>query len=197
MVHARMQPPWVDKENDSFSMVDLHPGHADVLRGPPMFSSLGSLRLPLPPSRRHPRRRPRRRLDDAGLPDGRRAQLGRLARRRFGIGRRSPSASTPSSAPGRSSVIALFRSDDAGRGRHARPSSRAPIADVARRGRDGRPRVSGIVGYAETGDRRFISTAGDAAYVVIELDMTDEESVDHRRGAARRRSCRRPATRTS
>ena len=38
-------------------------------------------------------------------------------------------------------------------------------------------RVSGIVGYAETGDARFISTAGDAAYVVIELDMSEEESV--------------------
>ncbi len=39
------------------------------------------------------------------------------------------------------------------------------------------PRVSGVVGYAETGDARFISTAGDAAYVVIELDMSEEESV--------------------
>ena len=38
--------------------------------------------------------------------------------------------------------------------------------------------MTGIVGYAETGDTRFISTAGDAAYVVIELDLTDEESVE-------------------
>ena len=35
-----------------------------------------------------------------------------------------------------------------------------------------------MVGYAETGDSRFISTAGDAAYVVIELNVTDEASVD-------------------
>ena len=34
-----------------------------------------------------------------------------------------------------------------------------------------------MVGYAETGDRTFISTAGDAAYIVVELDVTDEESV--------------------
>ena len=39
------------------------------------------------------------------------------------------------------------------------------------------PRVTGVVGYAETGDPRFISNAGDAAYVVIQLDLTDEESV--------------------
>ena len=38
--------------------------------------------------------------------------------------------------------------------------------------------MTGIVGYAETGDRRFISTAGDAAYIVIQLDLTDEESVE-------------------
>ena len=38
--------------------------------------------------------------------------------------------------------------------------------------------MSGIIGYAETGDPRFISTAGDAAYIVIELDLTDEESVE-------------------
>ncbi len=57
-----------------------------------------------------------------------------------------------------------------------RPRSRAPSrASLA--GLQGDPRVTGTVGYAETGDSRFISTAGDAAYVVVELDMTDEESV--------------------
>jgi RND superfamily putative drug exporter len=35
------------------------------------------------------------------------------------------------------------------------------------------------VGYAETGDERFISTDGTAAYVVIGLSVADEESVDH------------------
>ena len=76
---------------------------------------------------------------------------------------------------GKSSVIALFRSETPGADATS-PSSRrrsrhrsAGLADD--------PRVTGIVGYAETGDRRFISTEGDAAYVVIQLDMTDEASV--------------------
>jgi len=37
--------------------------------------------------------------------------------------------------------------------------------------------VTGIVGYADTGDRRFVSVKGDAAYVVINLSVTDEQSV--------------------
>ena len=39
------------------------------------------------------------------------------------------------------------------------------------------PNVTSTVGYAETGDARFISLKGDAAYVVINLAVTDEESV--------------------
>ncbi len=50
------------------------------------------------------------------------------------------------------------------------------------------PEVTGVVGYAETGDPRFISTAGDAAYIVVQLDVTDEESVDRRRSRSARRS---------
>ena len=77
---------------------------------------------------------------------------------------------------GKSSIIALFRSRRPARTRPP-PSSRArsrrpPPASPAT------PHVSGIIGYAETGDTRFISTAGDAAYIVIQLDVTDEESVD-------------------
>jgi uncharacterized membrane protein YdfJ with MMPL/SSD domain len=76
---------------------------------------------------------------------------------------------------GKSSVVALFRS--------ATPGADATSADfqaaikTAVAGLATTPHVSGIVGYAETGDRRFISTAGDAAYVLIELDLTDEQSV--------------------
>jgi RND superfamily putative drug exporter len=76
---------------------------------------------------------------------------------------------------GRSSVIALFRSDTPGADATSADFQGAiatALDEVA-----GNPRVSGIVGYAETGDGRFISTAGDAAYVVIELDMSEEESV--------------------
>jgi len=39
-------------------------------------------------------------------------------------------------------------------------------------------RVAGIVGYAETHDDRFISTNGQAAYVVIQLKAKDEASVN-------------------
>ena len=39
------------------------------------------------------------------------------------------------------------------------------------------PDVERIVGFAETGDRRFISANGQSAYVVVGLKVTDEESV--------------------
>ena len=39
------------------------------------------------------------------------------------------------------------------------------------------PDVENVVGFAETGDRRFISEDGDSAYVVVGLRITDEESV--------------------
>ncbi len=77
---------------------------------------------------------------------------------------------------GKSSIIALFRS--------ATPGADATSAEfqgaiaTATAGLASTPHVSGIIGYAETGDPRFISTAGDAAYIVIELDVTDEESVE-------------------
>ena len=76
---------------------------------------------------------------------------------------------------GRSSVIALFRSSDTGADAASpdfQGAMSSALADVA-----SDPRVQAIVGFAETGDRRFISTAGDAAYVVIELEMSNEESV--------------------
>jgi RND superfamily putative drug exporter len=76
---------------------------------------------------------------------------------------------------GRSSVIALFRSGSAGADAASDTFQGAVTTALRRVAAD--PRVRGIVGYAETGDRRFISTSGDAAYVVVELDMTDEQSV--------------------
>ena len=38
--------------------------------------------------------------------------------------------------------------------------------------------MAGVVGFAQTGDRRFISTDGDSAYVLVQLNLSDEESVD-------------------
>ena len=76
---------------------------------------------------------------------------------------------------GRSSLIALFRSDastDA-----ASPEFQAAI-DATLRGLAGDDRVAGVVGFAQTGDRRFISTDGDSAYVLVQLNLSDEESVD-------------------
>jgi len=77
---------------------------------------------------------------------------------------------------GKSSVIALFRSATPGADATSAEFQGAIATSVA--GLSAVPEVTGVVGYAETGDPRFISTAGDAAYVVIQLDVTDEASVD-------------------
>ncbi len=76
---------------------------------------------------------------------------------------------------GRSSVIALFRADQPGADATSPAFQGAIATALDRLSTDGR--VTGFVGYAETQDPRFISQAGDAAYVVIELDMTEEASV--------------------
>ena len=76
---------------------------------------------------------------------------------------------------GRSDIIALFRSSTVGDA--ASPAFQALVGQSLA-GLAGDPRVTGIVGYAQTNDRRFISTKGDAEYVLIELNVTDEQSVD-------------------
>jgi RND superfamily putative drug exporter len=76
---------------------------------------------------------------------------------------------------GRSTLIALIRSATGADA--TSPAFQAAIGETVAGLRDD-PRVAGIVGYAETGDRRFISTKGDAAYVLVRLEATDEESVD-------------------
>ncbi len=77
---------------------------------------------------------------------------------------------------GRTSYVALVRSDTAGADARSVEFQAAIAATVAPLFDD--PRVSEITGYAETGDDRFISVAGDTAYVVIGLDMTTDESID-------------------
>ena len=77
---------------------------------------------------------------------------------------------------GKSSVIALFRADAPDADARSAAFQGAIATGVS--GLAGDPLVTGIVGYAETGDDRFISTKGDAAYVVIELDATEEASVE-------------------
>src|SRR4051794_17714380 len=76
---------------------------------------------------------------------------------------------------GKSSVIALFRSQTPGADATSAEFQKAIASSTG--GLSSVPEVKGVIGYAETGDRRFISTAGDAAYIVIELDVTDEDSV--------------------
>ncbi|MBF6605346.1 MAG: MMPL family transporter [Chloroflexi bacterium] len=75
---------------------------------------------------------------------------------------------------GRSSIIVLFHGP-AGTDAAAAPFQQAIATSLAKVALD--PHVSGIVGYAGTHDRRFISTAGDAAYAIIQLTVTDEQSV--------------------
>jgi len=77
---------------------------------------------------------------------------------------------------GKSSIIALFRSDTPGADAKS-PAFQGAIA-TATAGLGAVPEVTGVIGYAQTGDARFISTAGDATYVVVELNVTDEASVE-------------------
>jgi uncharacterized membrane protein YdfJ with MMPL/SSD domain len=77
---------------------------------------------------------------------------------------------------GRTSFIALFDSSDPNADatstgfQAAIATALAPVLDV-----DG---VTGVTGYAQTQDKRFISVAGDKAYVLIGLDVDEDESID-------------------
>ena len=118
---------------------------------------LGSLRLPAPPDRPRPRHRRRRGRRVGGRPRG--------------LGRCPPAAGstrTPSPPPvadrladefgaGRGALIAVYRGAD---GTDARSDAfqaaiAASLADLVKD-----PDVSGTIGYAETGDARFISNDG-------------------------------------
>ena len=75
---------------------------------------------------------------------------------------------------GRSSIIVLFSSTVAHDA--TSPDYQAAIAaSLAAVKADSR--VVGILGYPETGDRRFISRDGSQAYSVVQLDTNDEDSV--------------------
>ncbi len=76
---------------------------------------------------------------------------------------------------GKSSIIALFRSTTTTDATSAafQAAIATTVAPLA-----GDPDVAGIVGYAQTHDARFISSNGSATYVVIQLTVSDEQSVD-------------------
>jgi RND superfamily putative drug exporter len=76
---------------------------------------------------------------------------------------------------GKSSLLALFTRTQPGA--DATSAEFQAAISTATAGLRSDPYVTGIVGYADTGDRRFVSLKGDAAYVVINLSVTDEESV--------------------
>ena len=75
---------------------------------------------------------------------------------------------------GRGSLVLVYVGPDGGdaTGAAFQAEIAASVADL----RDD-PDVSQVIGYAETGDRRFISLDGASAYVVADLAVTDEESV--------------------
>ena len=76
---------------------------------------------------------------------------------------------------GRGTLIALYQGEP---GIDARSATvQGSIAtSLARLAADSR--VEDLVGFAQTGDDRFISTDGRSAYVVVRLAITDEQSVD-------------------
>jgi len=76
---------------------------------------------------------------------------------------------------GKSALIAVFRSGQAGADATSAAFQGAIATAVT--GLQDDPRVTGVVGYGDTGDARFISRSGDAAYVLVQLDLTDEDSV--------------------
>ncbi len=76
---------------------------------------------------------------------------------------------------GRGTLIVLVRG--AAGADATSPAFQAAIAESLANLRSD-PLVAEVVGYAETGDARFISTDGSAAYVVVGLTVTDEKSVD-------------------
>jgi RND superfamily putative drug exporter len=76
---------------------------------------------------------------------------------------------------GRSSLLVLYRAAD-GADVTSPGVQEAIDASLAEVRAD--ERVTGTVGYAETRDARFVSEEGSATYVVVELDLTNEESVE-------------------
>jgi putative drug exporter of the RND superfamily len=76
---------------------------------------------------------------------------------------------------GRTSFVALFRSTDPSADATSAAFQSAIAMTLAPvRKLDG---VTGVTGYAETHDARFISVKGDAAYVLIGLDVNEDRSI--------------------
>ncbi|HEX7950778.1 MAG TPA: MMPL family transporter [Candidatus Limnocylindrales bacterium] len=76
---------------------------------------------------------------------------------------------------GRAAFVALVRSSDPAA--DATSSAFQAAIATAFAGVRTQPNVTGTVGYAETKDPRFISVDGHAAYLLVQLDLTEDESV--------------------
>ncbi|HET7471947.1 MAG TPA: MMPL family transporter [Candidatus Limnocylindrales bacterium] len=76
---------------------------------------------------------------------------------------------------GRGSIVALYQGDASADA--SSPAFQQMIAtSLARLAGD--PIADGVIGYAQTRDRRFISTDGHSAYAVVRLTISDEESAN-------------------
>ena len=76
---------------------------------------------------------------------------------------------------GRTSFVALFQTTDPGADATSQDFQAAIAATLAPALKlDG---VTSVTGYAETRSRRFISVAGDAAYVLIGLNVNEDQSI--------------------
>src|SRR5690349_18655590 len=76
---------------------------------------------------------------------------------------------------GRTSFVALFQADDSSidaRSASFQAAVTAALAPVQRL-----RSVTGITGYAQTQDDRFISTDGHKEYVLIGLDVNEDDSI--------------------
>ena len=76
---------------------------------------------------------------------------------------------------GGGSLIVLFEAP--GRSDATSPSFQGEIA-TSLKSLASDPRVASIVGYAQTGSARFVSTTGDASWVLVNLNMSADSAID-------------------
>jgi RND superfamily putative drug exporter len=76
---------------------------------------------------------------------------------------------------GGGSFIVLFQAPD--RSDAASPAFQGEIA-TSLKSLAADPRVASIVGYAQTGSARFVSTSGDASWVLVNLNMSADAAID-------------------
>ena len=77
---------------------------------------------------------------------------------------------------GKGTLVLVYKGPDGGDA--TSPAFQAAVASSVEGLKDN-DLVDAIVGYAQTGDARFISSDGDSAYVVVQLNVSDEASVEH------------------